>query len=63
MPIYTEIYDSRTRKMADVVMAKDGKNVYWIPKDEGNKDWQEYQQWLASGNKPIAAEVPDENSH
>ena len=24
----------------------------FIPEDPNNRDWQEYQQWLAQGNKP-----------
>lgn len=24
----------------------------WIPKDEANRDWVEYQAWVAEGNEP-----------
>jgi hypothetical protein len=24
----------------------------WIPNDPANRDWQEYQQWLADGGVP-----------
>ena len=26
--------------------------VAFIPNDEGNKDWREYQAWLTQGNEP-----------
>jgi hypothetical protein len=26
--------------------------IYLIPNDQNNKDWREYQEWLALGNKP-----------
>ena len=28
----------------------------FIPNDERNRDWQEYQKWLAQGNIPQAAD-------
>ena len=30
----------------------------FIPKDERNIDYQEYQQWLAAGNTPDPAPAP-----
>lgn len=32
----------------------------FIPADDINRDWQEYQAWLAAGNAPEPAETPDE---
>lgn len=29
-----------------------------IPADPGNRDWREYQQWLAAGNTPDPADPP-----
>ena len=29
-----------------------------IPADADNADWQKYQQWLAAGNTPLPADVP-----
>ena len=28
----------------------------WIPKSEGNRDYQEYLAWVAEGNTPDPAE-------
>ena len=32
-----------------VVRLRDGA---FVPEDEGNADWREYQEWLALGNIP-----------
>ena len=32
----------------------------FIPECEGNVDWQEYQAWLAEGNRPQPAYTPEE---
>lgn len=33
-----------------------------IPADPDNRDWQEYQQWLAEGNQPLPANTPPEGA-
>lgn len=34
----------------------DGQADLWIPNDPDNKDWVEYQAWLALGNEPDPAD-------
>lgn len=29
----------------------------WIPADPGNRDYREYQDWLAAGNAPLPADT------
>lgn len=31
----------------------------FIPESETNADWREYQAWLALGNTPLPADIPD----
>ena len=31
----------------------------FIPFDPANTDYQEYLKWLAEGNEPLPAEIPD----
>jgi hypothetical protein len=38
-----------------ILIIRDGV-VSTIPNDPANRDWQEYQEWLALGNEPEAAE-------
>lgn len=37
----------------DGILAADGR---WIPNDDSNRDWVDYQAWLQEGNTPAAAE-------
>lgn len=30
----------------------------WIPPEQGNADWRDYQDWLAEGNEPQPADPP-----
>lgn len=30
----------------------------WIPRRTDNADWQQYQQWLSEGNKPLPMDPP-----
>ncbi len=29
----------------------------WIPETTDNRDWVEYQEWIADGNTPLPADV------
>lgn len=41
---------------ADTAQFSSGYMESMIPEDADNKDWQDYQAWLADGNTPEAAE-------
>lgn len=52
--MYKQLKKLNTTEIRQDMILKDG-NMY-IPSDEDNKDWQEYQAWLALGNTPQAAD-------
>lgn len=45
-----KIISDNTVKRLDVAV--------YIPEDDENADWQEYQEWLAEGNTPLPADPP-----
>lgn len=48
--------------MADYRLTEGGVVLYLdritIPRDEKNRDWRRYQEWLAKGNEPDALLLP-----
>lgn len=50
--------------MADYQLTSNNSTVIrtedsaFIPNDPANRDWIEYQRWLAKGNEPAAYEAP-----
>lgn len=44
-------------KTDSVIRLADGAH---LPNADGNRDWQEYQEWLSAGNVPEPAETLDE---
>lgn len=47
-----------TYKLVGTGVLKD--DVYMIPNNPSNTDWQQYQEWLADGNEPLPLHTPDE---
>lgn len=41
---------------SEVIKRIDGALISFVPNDPQNKDWQAYQEWLAQGNQPLAAD-------
>lgn len=39
----------RLMPLPEMILREDGA---WIPPDPANRDWIEYQDWLAAGNQP-----------
>ena len=46
--------DSVTHK--DIILKVDGVETTAIPISEGNRDYQEYLEWVAEGNTPEEAD-------
>ena len=51
--LYNVPDDFKGMIMESVIRKEDGA---MIPKDEGNKDYQDYLEWVAAGNTPDAAD-------
>ena len=52
MTIYTQALDVFGNVNNTLIQAQDGDLIYWIPNDDGNVQWIEYQAWLGQGNQP-----------
>ena len=53
MQNYKLLKDRDTNEISGVLELA---NNWWIPKDEGNRHYQEYLEWLAEGNTPEPAD-------
>lgn len=53
--------DTLTRQqleqLPDLQAAAD--QVFTVPEDPNNRDWQAYQRWLAAGNTPVKEQLPE----
>jgi hypothetical protein len=54
---YTQVWDAMNNRLADMILRDD--DGAFIPFDEANADYREYQAWLAKGNEPTPATAPD----
>lgn len=52
--MYKKLIDKVSNEEADVIL-RISDNLY-IPKDQSNRHYQEYLEWVAEGNEPEPAE-------
>ena len=55
--MYTQVWDSTTNAPSETMVQRDADHA-WIPFDDDNADYREYQAWLAEGNTPTPAKKP-----
>jgi hypothetical protein len=48
---YTQVWDWMNNRINPGVIQRDSDGAF-IPNDPANRDWQQYQAWLAAGNYP-----------
>jgi len=53
--MYKLVNDLITGQEDTSIIVRTSDNAY-IPRDEGNRDYQEYLEWLAEGNTPEPAD-------
>ncbi len=50
--MYKLLKDAEGNDRQDCIL----KGYTFVPADEANADWREYQAWLALGNQPLEAD-------
>ena len=53
---YKKCWDTMLNKEAPCILRMEDGTL--IPIAEGNRDYQEYLEWLAEGNEPLPADDP-----
>lgn len=56
MKTWKQVKDILGNVRSDQILMIVGEVINHVPNDSRNKDWQEYQAWLADGNTPQAAD-------
>ena len=54
---YTQVWDHMTNDVSQTIIVRDEDGAF-IPFDEANVDYQDYQAWLDEGNAPTPYTPP-----
>lgn len=51
-----KLYKNSNGEIKSVIRTDDNGEVWSIPFDEGNRDYQTYIKWINDGNQPLPAD-------
>lgn len=52
----TKVFIEETNETVDCIKRIEGDKTFHIPTASGNRDYQDYLDWLAQGNEPEPAD-------